>query len=426
VSKAASVLSPETWPFHVHWLPPDAYLVGGNVRDALLGRQADYLDLDFVLPHGAVETAKAIANHYRAGFVVLDAERQIARVVFHQATADFALQVGDSIDADLKQRDFTVNAIAYHPSSQTLFDPLQGCADLQQHQIRMIAPRNLEDDPLRLLRAYRQAAQLGFWLDAETRHTIQRLSHLLKAIAAERIQSELNYLLGAPDGIPFLGMVWEDGLLQDWLPHTTRRHLDGIAQMDQAVVALQQHFPTLAAELTNWPRDQQNVSGIGRSWLRVAKLANLVSSDGETAEAELWRLKYSRIEVQSVVTLVRHRDALPLFAKQGMTAREQFYLFRAVGSTFPALVMVAMADGVSLEAIAPLIERFLTDDDAIAHPKPLLSGRDLMRQLDLPPSPRIGQLLEAIQIAQAEGQIATAADALRWARSHLKSVDDCG
>jgi tRNA nucleotidyltransferase (CCA-adding enzyme) len=424
VSKAASVLSPETWPFHVHWLPPDAYLVGGNVRDALLGRQADYLDLDFVLPHGAVETAKAIANHYRAGFVVLDAERQIARVVFPRATADFALQVGDSIGADLKQRDFTVNAIAYHPASQTLFDPLQGYDDLQQQQIRMIAPSNLEDDPLRLLRAYRQAAQLGFWLDAETRQTIQQLSHLLKAIAAERVQSELNYLLGAPAGTPFLSMVWEDGLLQDWLPHTTQLDIDRIAQIDRAVVTLQEQFPTLAASLTNWPRDQQNVSGIGRSWLRVAKLANLVSAEPATAEAELWNLKYSRMEVQSVVTLIHHRDALPTFARQGLTAREQFYLFRAVGSPFPALVTMAIADGVPLDAIAPLIHRFLTDDDAIAHPKPLLSGRDLMRQLDLPPSPRIGQLLEAIQIAQAEGAIATAENAIHWARSHLKSVDE--
>jgi tRNA nucleotidyltransferase (CCA-adding enzyme) len=75
--------------------------VGGNVRDALLGRRAEYLDLDFVMPQGAVKTARAIANHHKAGFVLLDAERQIARVVFEHATVDFAQQVGESLETDL-------------------------------------------------------------------------------------------------------------------------------------------------------------------------------------------------------------------------------------------------------------------------------------------------------------------------------------
>ena len=112
---ASSALSPETWPFSLNWLPPSACLVGGTVRDALLDRPSDYLDLDFVLPTSAVETAQAIARHYRAGFVLLDADRQIARVVFEQGTADFAQQVGASLDADLRRRDFTINAIAYNP-----------------------------------------------------------------------------------------------------------------------------------------------------------------------------------------------------------------------------------------------------------------------------------------------------------------------
>lgn len=393
--------------------------MGGNVRDALLGRHADYLDLDFVLPCDAVETAKAIAKHYRAGFVVLDAERHIARVVFPQATADFAQQVGDSIDADLHQRDFTVNAIAYHPASQTLFDPLQGYADLQQRQIRMIAPKNLADDPLRLLRAYRQAAQLGFGLDAATRHTIQQLAPLLEQIAAERVQSELNYLLGNPNGTAFLRRAAEDGLLRYWLPSATIADIERIASIDQKAIALDERYPSLAAELTNWTRDQQHVSGVGRSWLRVAKLASLVAIAPEQAETELWRLKYSRAEVQSIVTLLRHRKVLPPDGAMQMSARAQYYFFRSVGSVFPALVAFLLAEGMPLDALAPLIERFLTPNDAIAHPKPLLSGRDLMRELNLPPSPQIGQLLEGIQLAQAEGSITTRDEAITWARSQL-------
>jgi tRNA nucleotidyltransferase (CCA-adding enzyme) len=135
---SASVLSPKTWPFSLDLLPPAAYLVGGSVRDALLGRQAEYLDLDFVLPEAAVYTAKLIANRYQAGFVLLDDERQIARVVFERATVDFAQQVGPSLEEDLYHRDFTVNAIAYNPHTEEILDPLQGYADLQRRQICMV------------------------------------------------------------------------------------------------------------------------------------------------------------------------------------------------------------------------------------------------------------------------------------------------
>ena len=79
-------------PFSVEELPSDTCLVGGAVRDALLQRQSQYIDFDFVLPERAVETAREISQRYKAGFVVLDPERHIARVVFPQGTLDFAQQ----------------------------------------------------------------------------------------------------------------------------------------------------------------------------------------------------------------------------------------------------------------------------------------------------------------------------------------------
>src|SRR3712207_1111663 len=99
-SSVASTLAPENWPFSLALLPQPAYMVGGAVRDAILGRTREYLDLDFVIPSDAVKVARAIAHHYNAGFVLLDAERQIARVVFPHATADFAQQEGGSLEVD--------------------------------------------------------------------------------------------------------------------------------------------------------------------------------------------------------------------------------------------------------------------------------------------------------------------------------------
>jgi tRNA nucleotidyltransferase (CCA-adding enzyme) len=410
----ASALSPQTWPIRLELLPPATYLVGGSVRDALLERRAEYLDLDFVLPEGAVKTAKAIANYYQAGFVLLDAERQIARVVFEKATADFAQQVGNSLEEDLQRRDFTVNAIAYNPHTEELIDPLQGYADLQQHLIRMIAPENLKEDPLRLLRAYRQAAQLGFQLEADTRTMIQQLAELLQFIAAERVQAELSYLLSTAKGTPFLKMAWEDGLLTHWLPHTTATRLGWIKEIDQAAIELDANWSDLG--LTGWMRDQQKVSGTGRSWLKIAKLAALVVHDPLLAEQELWHLKYSRAETQAVLCVIR---CLPLVYPETLPTLslvEQYNLFRQVGTAFPALTVMAIAIGTPLEAMAPLMQRFLSPQDPVAHPNPPLTGRDLMASLNLPPGPRIGQLLEAIQLAQAEGKVHTRKQALAFAQ----------
>lgn len=417
----ASVLSPETWPFSLDWLPQSTYLVGGNVRDALLGRKAEYLDLDFVLPEGAVKTAKAIANHYRAGFVLLDAERQIARVVFDRATVDFAEQVGDSLAEDLQRRDFTVNAIAYNPHTEKLFDPLYGYGDLQRRLIRMVAPENLKEDPLRLLRAYRQAAQLGFVLEPKTQETIRHLAGLLQFIAAERIQAELSYLLSTAKGTPFLIKAWEDELLAHWLPHVTAARLETVARVDQAAIVLTEQCENFSQELLGWVRDQQRMSGTGRSWLKIAKLTSLLSADDSEAEQELWRLKYSRTEVQSVLAVIKALPQVQPAALVTLSPREQYFLFRTIGTAFPALAVLAVALEAPLEAIVPLIQRFLTPHDPIAHPIPPVTGRDLMTHLNLPAGPQIGQLLEEIQLARAEGQLSSQAEALEFARARLQA-----
>ena len=146
-------------PFDINLLPKPVYVVGGAVRDALLGRVRAELDLDLVIPAGAVAVARQLATAHRAGFVLLDAERQIARVVFPGLTVDIAQQDGGSIIDDLARRDYTLNAIAYDLQTKKLIDPLNGTQDIQHRTLRMVSKDNLISDPLRLLRAYRQGAQ---------------------------------------------------------------------------------------------------------------------------------------------------------------------------------------------------------------------------------------------------------------------------
>jgi tRNA nucleotidyltransferase (CCA-adding enzyme) len=426
---ASSALSPESWPFSLKWLPESACLVGGTVRDALLKRHSDYLDLDFVLPIAAVETAQAIARHYRAGFVLLDAERQIARVVFEQGTADFAQQVGPTLEADLRRRDFTVNAIAYNPHTSQLLDPLQGHADLQRGLLRMVSPENLAEDPLRLLRAYRQAAQLGFALESETQVAIRQLAPKLGKIAAERVQSELNYLLSSPRGTDWLRTAWQDGLLQDWFPSTTEMSLARLTAIDQTAVVFQETWADFEAELFQNIRTAarsgqgklEKPSGSARNWLTIAKLAALLDPDPQQAEGQLWRLKYSRAEIQAVSTVLKNLPRFANISQIDWTLAEQYFFFREVGVTFAALAILAIAAGTPLETITPLIHRFLKVEDPVAHPSSLVTGQDLMSALALSAGPQIGQLLAALQLARAEGKIFNAEDAIAWAANLVRS-----
>lgn len=433
---ATTPLCPERWPFRVDLLPPDSYLVGGVVRDALLGREAEYLDLDFVMPAGSVETARAIARRYGAGFVVLDQERQIARVVFEQATVDFALQEGGSLDQDLRRRDFTVNAIAYDPRTHTLVDPLEGYEDLQRRWLRMLSPANLADDPLRLLRAYRQAAQLGFQIEPQTEVAIAQLAPLIRQVAAERVQSELNTLLRNPEGLPWLLRALQAGLLLPWLPQAQGSHLEPLQRLDRLAQGFTHHWPVL-----DWSSSPAELSkSSGRSLLALAKLTALLDSDPLQAEGQLQHLKYSRAEIRAAGLL---RRLEPQLGAKPMTIREQFAFFQTIGNLLPALLLLWLAQELSdtdwLQTLAQttpglsgwshwprlrlLLERFLDPDNAIAHPKPLLSGKDLLQALNLRPGPQIGHLLAEIQIAQAEGSLQTSDEAIAFAAQLLDSQE---
>jgi tRNA nucleotidyltransferase (CCA-adding enzyme) len=411
----ASALDPNTWPLSLDLLPPQAYLVGGAVRDALLKRRSDYLDLDLVLPGDAIQIARNLANYYSAGFVVLDAARQIARVVFDGATVDLAKQEGDSLETDLQRRDFTVNAIAYNPHTGELIDPFQGIIDLQNRTIRMVKAANLEDDPLRLLRGYRQAAQLNFVIEPETQSVMRQLAGLLEGIAAERVQVELGYLLKSSQGTPWLTAAWQDKLLKTCFPDATTQGLAQIAAIDRAAVVLEANWQELGIKLGAAPKSATSSINKSASLLSLAKLASLLPSEPEAAAEQLQRLKYSRAEIQVAVTLLKYLPQLLIHKSSEMSIKEQFFFFKNVGLVFPALVVSAVAAGMPVEAVTTLIQRYLNLDDQVAHPKVVITGNDLMQSLNLPAGQQIGRLLGEIQLARAEGKISTRQQALELA-----------
>ncbi|MEB3227683.1 MAG: CCA tRNA nucleotidyltransferase [Synechocystis sp.] len=405
---------PQQVPFDLALLPPHACLVGGAVRDALLGRRREYLDWDFVVPERAVETAQAIASRYRAGFVILDKVRHIARVVFSHGTVDFAQQEGDSLEQDLARRDFTVNAIAYNFQQNRLIDPLLGVKDLEQGHLKMVTRENLADDPLRLLRAYRQAAQLQFALEPHTRESLQQLAPHIRTVAAERVQAEFNYLLGSPRGSQWLLAAWQDGLLNYWFPHATLGSLSAIGCIDLAIAAIKNQLPL--------PKRQQFFQGLGKKGIAITKLASLVAADPATAESELQRLKYSRHELRSVQSILHAYPQLRGL-RQGATVRHLYFFFAELGKYFPHFVLYSLAHAPHdyHPFLFELLDHYLDAADPLAHPRSLITGKDLIDQLQIKPSPLIGQLLTEVQIAQIEGNVQTIPDALAYAQQLIDS-----
>ena len=399
-------------PFDLDSLPKPVYVVGGAVRDELMGRSRAELDLDLVIPVGAVAAARQLAKDYQAGFVLLDAERQIARVVFPGLTVDIAQQDGESIVDDLGRRDYRLNAIAYDIQKEMLIDPLNGCQDIQERVIRMVSNANLIDDPLRLLRAYRQGAQLNFTIDPGTRQSIRSHAHLATTVAGERVLAELRYLLQTPNSSEWLAAIVEDGVLTGWLEAAVRQDLVGrLGALDRSIATIQDHYPLIATELDRPLRETIAISRTGMS-----KLTALLSSELPIATAQMLRLTFSSMEIQVITTVINH---LPQLVRGEMSLAEQYFWFQAVGQNVPLLLALAIADGVKIEDLQGLIQCYLDPTNQVAHPTPLVNGHDLIQALEIPPSPQIGRLLTEIQLARIEGKIVTAVDAIEFAKRSI-------
>lgn len=409
------LFDPKTWPFSIDWLPAESYLVGGSVRDRLLNRTPTYLDLDFVLPANTLQIASDIAKAHKAGFVVLDAKRQIARVTFEQMTVDFAQRQGASAAEDLGKRDYTVNAIAYSPHTQTLIDPINGQTDLSNRILRMVKRENLAADPIRLLRGYRQSAQLGFQLDAETQNAITELAPRLTLVAIERVRHELDALLTSPAGTQQLFNILQSKLLSAHLSNFNERSVEQIAAIDRAFEQLQRTMPNYAQQLQHWLKPVP--IGNYRSWLKATKLSQLISNEPRAAQKDLESLKYSRSESQVVLTLVNAQADIEQMQTGPLTRAQQFFLYKQVGISFPAFTLLALANNIPIERIQPIIERFQNPTDELAHPKTLITGTTLIKQLGIKPGPDLGALLSAVEHAQASGQVQSEEDAIAFVKT---------
>lgn len=278
--------------------------------------------------------------------------------------------------------------------------------------MRMVCKENLIDDPLRLLRAYRQGAQLNFTIESHTREVIRELAPLLTTVAAERVLMELRYLFQTPNSSQWLIATIEDKLLSGWLKIPVDvAFKNQLTQFDRSFELIKQHHPTLAIELERPVRD--TVFNTRRS---IGKLTTLLSPQLELATEQLLRLTFSSAEIQVVTNVINY---LPTLLKPDLSLSEQYFWFKSVGNDFPLLVVLAIADGIELVRLVDLIDRYLDPHSQVAHPTALVSGHDLTKSLSIAPSPLIGKLLTEIQLARIADKISTPDDAIEFARELL-------
>ncbi|MBK8985240.1 MAG: HDIG domain-containing protein [Chloroflexi bacterium] len=218
------------------------YLVGGAVRDALLGRPGH--DLDFVVPDQAIRLAFKVADFLHRPAYVLDQERDAGRVVLREAdtTLDFSRFRGPDLAADLQDRDFTVNAMALPATAVTqaaLVDPHGGLADLAARRLRLVQPEALAHDPVRALRAIRQCLTLDLSLTPETGAAVRAAAPLLSQASIERVRDELLKLFNTAVPHQALSDMWQLGVLAEVLPEIAA--LDGVAQSPPHLFAVLPH-----------------------------------------------------------------------------------------------------------------------------------------------------------------------------------------
>jgi poly(A) polymerase len=208
------------------------YLVGGAVRDALRGEISH--DLDFVVPHDAIQLAFSIADAIGAPAYILDNERDTGRIVLAEedTMVDFSHYRGVDLFADLADRDFTINALAMPATARTkeaIIDHTGGLADLNAHLLRLTRPDSLRRDPARALRAIRLSMQLGYRLTAESESEVVTAAPALQEISAERVRDEVVKIMALPAVYLAVEQMHELGLLAVILPE-----VDALASVRQS------------------------------------------------------------------------------------------------------------------------------------------------------------------------------------------------
>lgn len=450
------------------------WLTGGTLRDLLLGITPP--DLDLSTDGDALALGQTLAQARGGRYVPLKESQATCRVVLASGHLDLVGLRAADIQADLRLRDFTINALAA-PLSQalegrpTLIDPTSGREDLAARRLRLAGPGVLADDPLRVLRAYRFLASHALGLAPGLAQALSAAAPGLFRVPRERVAQEWLKLMAAPQAATAVLAMERDQVLTRLLPSLAPgrgveqnpfHHLDVLGHNLATLVHLEElsgpqapfGHSRLLGEAAGYLSDQRR-----RALLKTAALLHDLGKPAtRRPKAPGWStfhrhdqegaglaaravggLGLGKADAAQVARLVaghmRPFHLLGLAGRGQLSARAVRRLLQACGPDLPGLFALGLADTMAgrgpqrppeaeerllvlYEQVADLRDSQLAQ--ALAAP-PLLDGRQLMAGLGLAPGPAVGRLLRLLREAQLDGLVSTRQQALAWARGRLDS-----
>jgi len=463
------------------------WVAGGPVRDLALGR--NFIDLDIVVSKKAIQLARLFAEKYGGTFLILHEEEGVARVVVEKAIVDFSQFRGtaETIEQDLLLRDFSINAMALDLDKFTFFlkqgtgqeailgssaliDPADGKNDLKRGNIRAISRQNLKNDPLRLVRAFRFMAELGFEIVPQTLEWIKELATLVRIPAPERVDHELHLIMASNSAAKAFNAMLGAGLLFELFPEIEQmsgvdqpgfHHLDVLGHSVEALRCLEQLIEdpctkfSKCEQMEYWLKVNADkipalkwavfFHDVGKPVCRGLKGERVTFYEHDSAGANIVkdiakRLRWPKKRTDFTTLLIRlHMRPFHLLndlRKSGPSKRAMRRLLKEIGEDYPALFMLAMADSMAgkgplkppeldeeLERLWEKIDHFHKNTMKPVQSRPkLLTGHDLQQIFGLSQGPLIGQILDAVEEAQVEGRINSKQQAVEFVKKLLNST----
>lgn len=435
-------------------LPQRTYLVGGCIRDMLLGRVPP--DFDLVTYAPVTDLAGSIAGRLGARPFWMDERRGVMRIALKSsgASIDISEPKGLSIEEDLRSRDLTINAMAYDISRRRLIDPLDGFHDLSRGMIRIVSEENLLSDPLRSLRAVRFSVTLNFAVHEESSRMIKRHAGRLRGVSGERIRQEFVQALRTVHGADFFRMLAWNALVPvlfaPYFPERDRgdgqQHalllsvIPACQELDGIIYACDALMPGCSGLLA-----QETENGVQRgALLRLASfllgLEELRSGDLQSRESGISArdlgmedraagfcssLRFSSRSARMIRSLLGREKRTRGFLAQRCPSPLDIHRFcEEASEQLPEALLLSLSRAQTQEsfprqAAARAWEYYRTTYQE--HKKsPLISGNDVIGVLGGGAGPEVGKWLRTVEEARARGEVRTRSEAMKFLRRHIE------
>jgi len=416
-----------------------AYFVGGAVRDMLLGKTPK--DIDIVSSATPDETAKLFSDTMEVGAafgVMLVREQGVSFEVstcreernYMDGRRPQHVKYSKDPQIDVSRRDFTVNGLLCDPESGEIFDYVGGFRDLEEGIIRAIgdAETRFGEDYLRMLRAVRFAARLGFELEADTRRAIQKLAPETVKLSAERVQQELTMIFTGENPEQALDMLYDTGLLAVLLPEVEA--MRGIAQPPQfhpegdvyEHTRLMLKAMALPNELIAWSVLLHDVAKPLTYFVDETGRIRFFGHEQKGARMTkkiMSRLRFSKNAIDRVSRAVKNHMRFASVLKM----RKDKVRRLLADDNFPLELELHRLDCISSHALLDvftfLLDKIVEQSGEVKLPPPLLNGRDLI-ELGFNPGPKFKKILDKVSDLQLKNKLKNKEQAIAFVKQKFK------